>query len=383
MAGWESKTLGEVMQLEYGKPLAPSDRNPIGLYPAYGANGEKGRTDKFYRDQPSIIVGRKGSAGEITLTEEKYWPLDVTYFAEFDRQRHDLQFLYYLLTTLNLPSLAKGVKPGINRNEVYSVPVMVPPLPEQRCIAAILDEAFEGIATAKANTEKNLQSARVLLENGYRSIVESFDQSQWGKAPVADVAAASKGSMRTGPFGSQLLHSEFVDDGIAVLGIDNAVANEFRWDKRRYITEAKYRDLARYRVYPGDVLITIMGTCGRCAVVPDDIPLAINTKHLCCITLDRQKCLPDYLHLYFLHDPLARAYLTAQAKGSIMAGLNMGIISTLPVRLPPLAQQASIIERFDSLQAEADRLTDVHIRKFMVLDELKRSLLHQAFTGAL
>jgi type I restriction enzyme, S subunit len=137
---WESKTLGQVLQLEYGKPLAPPDRNPQGSYPVYGANGEKDRTNKFYRDQPSIIVGRKGSAGEITLTEERYWPLDVTYFAEFDRQRYDLQFLYYLLTTLDLPSLAKGIKPGINRNEVYSLAVMVPPMREQRRIVAKLDE---------------------------------------------------------------------------------------------------------------------------------------------------------------------------------------------------------------------------------------------------
>ena len=287
-------------------------------------------------------------------------------------------------TVKSIDATATGARmPRANMNAVLDFELPVPPVSEQHRIVAILDEAFEGIVTAKANAEKNSQNARELLGTGYRSIVESFDQSQWGKAPVADLAAANRGSMRTGPFGSQLLHSEFVDDGIAVLGIDNAVANEFRWDKRRYITEAKYRDLGRYRVYPGDVLITIMGTCGRCAVVPDDIPLAINTKHLCCITLDRQKCLPDYLHLYFLHDLLARAYLTAQAKGSIMAGLNMGIISALPVRLPPPDQQASIVERFDSLQTECDRQADVQARKLAALDELKRSLLHQAFSGGL
>jgi type I restriction enzyme S subunit len=66
-----------------------------------------------------------------------------------------------------------------------------------------------------------------------------------------------------------------------------------------------------------------------------------------------------------------------------MAGLNMGIISALPVRLPPLDQQATIVERFNSLQAECDRLADVQTRKLAALDALKRSLLHQAFTGGL
>src|SRR5256712_13278318 len=118
---WTDKPVGEVLQLQYGKPLEEADRKRDGLYPVYGANGEKDRSDKFYFDRPSIIVGRKGSAGEVNLTEAKFWPLDVTYFVTFDEQQHNLRFLYYLLSTLNLPSLARGVKPGLNRNEVYSL----------------------------------------------------------------------------------------------------------------------------------------------------------------------------------------------------------------------------------------------------------------------
>ena len=137
---------------------------------AYGANGEKDRSDKFYFGKPSIIVGRKGSAGEVNLTADKFWPLDVTYFVTFDERQHDLRFLYYLLTTLDLPSLAKGVKPGINRNEIYSQVTKIPPLAEQRRIVGILDEALEGIATAKANAEENLQNARALFESHLQSV---------------------------------------------------------------------------------------------------------------------------------------------------------------------------------------------------------------------
>ena len=75
---WQEKKLGDVLTLEYGKPLPPAERKTNGKYAVYGANGVKGRSDRFYSDKPSIIVGRKGSAGEITLTEKQFWPLDVT-----------------------------------------------------------------------------------------------------------------------------------------------------------------------------------------------------------------------------------------------------------------------------------------------------------------
>ena len=70
-ATWKDRRLGDILQLEYGKPLDDRYRKLDGLYPVYGANGEKDRSDKFYFSRPSIIVGRKGSAGEINLTERK------------------------------------------------------------------------------------------------------------------------------------------------------------------------------------------------------------------------------------------------------------------------------------------------------------------------
>src|ERR1035437_4494019 len=140
--GWEKKKLGEVVKLEYGKPLSDGKRNIHGVYPVYGANGVKGRTNEFFYNKRTIIIGRKGSAGELNLTEAKFWPLDVTYFVTFDEKKYNLIFLYYLMSLLELPKLAKGVKPGINRNEVYSISAHIPPLFEQQRIVSILDEAF-------------------------------------------------------------------------------------------------------------------------------------------------------------------------------------------------------------------------------------------------
>jgi type I restriction enzyme S subunit len=159
---WEKKALIDLIKLEYGKPLPDSKRKLDGKYPVYGANGVKGRADEFYFDNPSIIVGRKGTAGAINLTEEKFWPLDVTYFITFDDKRYELKFIYYLLSTLNLPKLAKGVKPGINRNDVYSLMVSVSKsLQEQKAIVKKLDQLSE-------KTKK--------LESLYKQKIESIEE---------------------------------------------------------------------------------------------------------------------------------------------------------------------------------------------------------------
>jgi len=162
---WEKKKIGEILRLEYGKPLPMNRRNSEGKYPVYGSNGVMTFSNEFYYDQKSIIVGRKGSAGELTLTKPKFWPLDVTYFVVYNKDDYDLEFLYYLLSVQQLSKLAKGVKPGINRNDVYAIDVCVPPLSEQRRIVEKLDQAFEMIDDAINKTQKKIVELEELRQS--------------------------------------------------------------------------------------------------------------------------------------------------------------------------------------------------------------------------
>ncbi len=163
---WQEKRLGDVIRLEYGKGLDKNLRNSNGLYPVYGANGKKDRSNLFNYDKKTIIVGRKGSAGEINLTEEKFWALDVTYFVKFDKVKYDLMFLYYFLLEQKITRLAKGVKPGINRNDVYSLKANFPRLlSEQRSIVEKLDALQAQTKQLEALYQQKIEALHILKQS--------------------------------------------------------------------------------------------------------------------------------------------------------------------------------------------------------------------------
>jgi len=142
---WQTTKLGDVCNLVYGKALPKSERLEHGGFPAYGANGIKTRSKNPLYDKPSIIIGRKGSAGELNKINEPFWALDVSYYVKCNANLADMNFLYYFLILQKLPSLARGVKPGVNRNDVYNISINLPPLAEQKQIVAKLDKVFAEI----------------------------------------------------------------------------------------------------------------------------------------------------------------------------------------------------------------------------------------------
>lgn len=378
-AGWETKPLGEIIQLEYGKPLDASQRKFDGLYPVYGANGEKDRSDTFFYDKPSIIVGRKGSAGEVNLTEARFWPLDVTYFVTFDETRFDLQFLYYLLSHLKLPKLAKGVKPGINRNEVYAIDVATPELPEQKRIAAILDEAFSGIATARAAAEQNRQNARALFESYLQSVFTQQGEG-WSEAPLSALCDIKHGFA---------FKSEFFTSGGEYVLLTPG----------NFYESGGYRDRGEKQKYycgeippgfvlrQGDLLVAMTeqaaGLLGSSILVPSSGKYLHNQR----LGLVVGKAGVSWSNEFFFHvfnTPAVRKAIHDSASGVKVRHTSPGKIGEVMVAFPQsIDEQKMIVAQLETLQEETLRLEALYQRKIEALDELKQSLLYQAFSGNL
>lgn len=257
----------------------------------------------------------------------------------------DQEYLYYYLKSdfalQRIRAVATGsVRDNLKLEMLKEFPILLPPKNDQKTIANNLDRVKRIIELRKSEIDKMNELIKARF-------VEMFGDKEkaWPVVTIADICK----DLRTGPFGSALHHDEFVNEGIFVLGIDNAVENRFSYNRMRYITEDKYQQLKRYTVYPGDVIITIMGTVGRSAVIPKDMPKAINTKHLACITPDAGVVDSYFLCNAFQIHPDIKQQLRGQTKGAIMDGLNLTIIKGLKFRLPPLELQKQFLEFYNQV----------------------------------
>ena len=161
--GWRQVRLGDVLTLEYGVSLPEKDRLP-GQVPVIGSGGVVGRHCQATSNGPGIVVGRKGSIGSVTWTDDDFVPIDTTYFVVPINGNIDLRWTYYLLTRTGLSRLnrATGI-PGLNRDDVYALTLPLPPLPEQRAVAAVLDSIDDAIERTGAVIAATVQLRDSLL----------------------------------------------------------------------------------------------------------------------------------------------------------------------------------------------------------------------------
>ena len=257
--------------------------------------------------------------------------VDRDFLAHLLRRKQTVEFVMVSVTGTGMPRT--------DMKALMSMPVPFPSFDEQRRIANVLNRVarLERLRTQAASLLREFISTLFISMFGAH---EALSQD-WPVATVEQLLASKRGAIRTGPFGSQLKHSEFTGQGVPILGIDNVVTNRFLWTKPRYIPPEKYANFLRYRVFPGDVIVTIMGTTGRVCVAPDDLPECMSTKHLCVLTLDRSLVEPLFVWGALLFDENVRAQTRVQGQGQIMEGWNLTIVKRLQLRIPPIDIQRS------------------------------------------
>lgn len=268
------------------------------------------------------------------------------------------------------------------------------PLDEQRRIAEILD-ALDDQTRLIENTLSKQRATFVgllfhlltqslpsdittlgdaVLEFGGTSIVLP---KEWTIEPIGQLLESVDPAMRSGPFGSALLKHELVESGVPLLGIDNVHVDRFVADFRRFVTPAKAVELSRYRVRPADVMITIMGTVGRSCLVPEDIGLALSSKHVWTLTFNDARYRPYLASLQLNHAPWARAHLRRDEQGGIMSAIRSDTLKTLMLPTPPIEEQLKIEE---ILKAHESTIVG-HEQSLIKLRTLKAGLAGDLLTG--
>ena len=327
----------KVCTLEYGASL-PKKKRIDGPYPVMGSNGISGHHNEYLINGPAIIVGRKGSAGEVTYINTDCFPIDTTYYVKIvDPNRTEILYLYHLLKTLDLPDLRGGAGiPGLNRNEVYEKYVLpLPPLQVQREIVV----EIEGY-------QKVIDGARAVLENYRPNITIDPD---WPMVEIAQIAAPHKYSIKAGPFGSALRKESYVSHGYKIYGQEQVIRRDAAYGDY-YISKEKYLELENCKVQAGDVLISLVGTFGKTLIVPKGHEPGIINPRLMKVTLNKQKMSPEFFITIFAQDTVT-SQIQAASHGGTMNILNVRTLKNINIPVPPLSIQKAIVAEVEAEQS--------------------------------
>jgi type I restriction enzyme S subunit len=292
----------------------------------------------------------------------------------------DSNFLFYFFLAHDLSKFANEAHlPSIKKTVVESLPITLPAkVSEQQRIVAILDEAFASITTAKANAEKNLHNARDLFESHLQSVFvkrgDGWKPTTLGAEIDLLVGFAFKSERYT--------ESE---EGIRLLRGDNIIQGSLRWEDAKRWPSDDVKAYQRYQLCEGDVVLAmdrpwVKAGLKRATISGGDLP---------CLLVQRTACLRTGANLdsRFLVQLLSSNAFTSHILG-VQTGLGVPHISGQQISAfqfarPALADQRRIAHSLETLRSECSRLESVYQRKLTALDDLKKSLLHQAFSGHL
>lgn len=301
--------------------------------------------------------------------------------ARFDRDLLLPEFFNFYSQSAGYLSDVDAVTTGttrkrISRSNLGELKVPVPAIREQRRIVAILDKAFESIAIARACAEKNLQNARELIE-ALLAQVFALGREGWCERSLEQVVdehcSLSYGIVQPGddsPGGLPVVRS--VDLTTKVIGLEGLKR------VRKQVAESYQRTELR----GGELLLCVRGTTGTVAMASPELKGANVTRGIVPVAFNRALLDPGFGY-YLMSSALVQEQIRAKTYGAALMQINIRDLRAIRVVFPALSEQRAIRERLDRVLAEDQRLESIYRRKLAALDELKQSLLHQAFSGQL
>jgi len=324
-----------------------------------------------------LIIGRKGSIGRLVLSRVPAWPIDTTYFVDKLDARVDFDYFVRFLATQSLHELnLAAAVPGLNRNDVYAKTIPLPPLEEQKRIAAILDKADRLRSLREQAIAKLDELAQSIFLEMFGDPVTN--PKGWGTRPLDSVVSRAKHSLKRGPFGGSLKKDIFVAAGYKVYEQQHAIQNDFLIGTY-YIDDLKYHAMKAFAVYPGDFIVSCSGTVGKLARVPQDAHPGVINQALLKITLDEKLVDPTFFEALWFTQSFQDSLFGSTRGSGIRNFPPMGVLRAFPLIVPPLADQT----RFSSLLGKSIDCRQNALNFGVRAAECASSLAQMAFSGAL
>lgn len=371
-AGWLNMRFAEVLEIRNGKNQREVESSD-GVYPIFGSAGNvMGYATSFICEAGTTIIGRKGNINTPIYSETNFWNVD-TAFGLAAKPGLDSKFLYYYCISFDFSALNRGTTiPSLVKSELLGIPIPVPPLSEQQRIVNILDEAFEGIATAKANAEKNLRNARAIFYSRLQSIFSCRGEG-WKDKTLEQISTTfGRGKSRHRPRNDPTLYGgkyPFIQTG------DVRNAGHFITEFSQTYNEA---GLAQSKLWPkGTICITIAANIAETGILGFDACFPDSVIGVVLNPAEADVGFVEYLLQSF------KVHIQGMGQGSAQANINMGTFENERFPFPKVAEQRDIVVKLDDLREETERLEEIYKSKISALDELKKSLLHRAFNGDL
>ena len=370
-ASWPEVSLGEVCELKYGKSL-PDAKRVGGDIPVFGSNGVVGSHNQALTEGPAIIVGRKGSFGEVNLSPVPCWPIDTTYYVDRSSTRADLRWLAHRLSRLGLTRLNKAAAvPGLNREDAYRQRLLLPPLAEQRRIAEVLDRA----EALRAKRRATLAQLDTLTQSLFLDLFgdPATNPKGWAATTLGDLCEEVIDCPHSTPIYADqrtpypCVRSSDIQNG------------DLDFTNVKFVQEPEYeKRILRGKPKRGDVIYCREGArFGNAARILDDTPLCLGQRMM--VFRPRTAATVSEYLWAFLSGPAGYGEATRSVDGSAAPHVNIRDIVAFRLPAPPVALQRDFARRIGAVE----KLKTAHRASLAEMDVLFASLRHRAFRGEL